>query len=122
MAATKTPIDAGKVVLQQGVSLVRALKDGSPEALDMLEEYTQSFEDWQKTWKRTGSSAPKFSVKEREIGERIASQHATVLELAEEMSRSLEESLKGLRGWNKGIRAYMDHLPSKISTIRSRKG
>ncbi len=101
---------------------MRALRDGSPEALDQLEEYTQSFEEWEKTWKRPGPGAVKFSVKEKEIGERIAAQHATVVALAEEMSRSLVGSLKDLRGWTKGIRAYMDHLPSKISTIRSRKG
>jgi hypothetical protein len=122
MATGKTPLDAGKMVLQLGAVAVRALREGSPEALEHLEQYTESFEQWQKSWKQVAPSSPKFSAKEREIGERIAAQHATVLELTEDMYRSLEDSLKDLRGWTKGIRAYMDHLPSKISTIRTRKG
>lgn len=122
MATGKTSLDAGKNVLQLGALAVRALREGSPEALEQLEQYTESFETWQKSWKRTAQSPVNFSAKEREIGERIAAQHATVLELTEEMFRSLEGSLKDLRGWTKGIRAYMDHLPSKISTIRTRKG
>jgi hypothetical protein len=124
MTTRKTPLDAGKNVLQLGAIVVRALRDGAPEALELLEQYTESFEAWQKSWKRaaTAPHTVKFSAKEREIGERIAAQHATVMELTEEMLRSLEGSLKDLRGWNKGIRAYIDHLPSKISTIRTRKG
>ena len=122
MTTGKTPLDAGKTVLQLGAVAVRALREGAPEALEYLEQYSDSFEQWQKSWKRADQNTVKFSAKEREIGERIAAQHATVLELTEDMYRSLEDSLKDLRGWTKGIRAYMDHLPKKISTIRTRKG
>jgi hypothetical protein len=122
MATSRNTLEAGKALLEQGSELLRVLREASPEALDKLEEYTACFDSWQKTWKRSGAEVQKFSPKEREIGERIARQHATVLELTEEMSRSLQDAIKDLRGWNKGIRAYMDHLPKRISTIRTQKG
>lgn len=122
MAQPRNPLDAGKALLAQGAEVVQALREGSPEALDKLEQYTERFDAWQKTWKRSGGGNVKFSGKDREIGERIARQHATVVELTEEMSRSLQDTIKDLRGWTKGIRAYMDHLPKRISTIRTQKG
>jgi hypothetical protein len=122
MAQPRNPLEAAKALLLQGAEVVQALREGNPEALDKLEEYTERFDSWQKTWKRSSAGKAKFSGKDREIGERIARQHATVVELTEEMSRSLQDTIKDLRGWTKGIRAYMDHLPKRISTIRSQKG
>ena len=54
--------------------------------------------------------------------ERVAKQHATIIELAERMLSSVERSLKDLKGWSKGIRAYVDHLPKRVSTMKARKG
>lgn len=114
-------IDAGKALLALGATAAKALKAESPEALDMLEEYTASFDAWQKTWSQ-GHGRTHFSTKERELAKRIALQHTSVLELTEKMYRSVQDSLKGLRGRSKGIRAYLDQFPSKISTIRTRRG
>lgn len=99
--------------------MVKSLRDSNPDALELLDEYTECFESWQRSWKATGSS---FSESEREIGQRIADQHGTVIELTEQMILSVEKSLKELRGWSKGIRAYMDHFPKQVSTIKPRKG
>jgi hypothetical protein len=34
----------------------------------------------------------------------------------------VESSLKSLRGWNRGLKAYIDHFPKQLGTIRPRKG
>jgi hypothetical protein len=111
-----------KELISLGASVIRALREESPEALDKLDEYTALFDEWKKSWQKGQKGEVHFTAKEREQGKRIAEQHSTVLELTEKMYRSVEESLRGLRGRSKGIRAYLDHFPSKISTIRTRKG
>jgi hypothetical protein len=119
MASKKNQNELSREMLELGTRVVKSLRESSPDALDLLDEYTESFDLWKRSWMGPGGS---FSAKEREIGERIAKQHATVLELTEEMLRSVEKSLKDLRGWSKGIRAYMDHFPKQVSTIKARKG
>jgi hypothetical protein len=121
MAQAKSSLDIGKELVDLGGALVKALRDGAPEALDQVDEYTALFDTWQKTWAK-GARGEVRSAKELAVGKRIAEQHETVLALTEKLYRSMEESLRGLRGRTKGIRAYLDHFPSKISTIRTRKG
>jgi hypothetical protein len=122
MVQSKSTVETGKELVSVGATAVRALRDGSPDALERLEEYTALFDAWQKTWSRGANGGVRFSAADAALGKRIAEQHETVLALTEKMYRSMEESLKGLRGRSKGIRAYLDHFPSKISTIRTRKG
>jgi hypothetical protein len=119
MVVKKNQAEPSKALLALGSRVVKSLRESSPEALDLLDEYTESFDLWQRSWGVSGSS---FSTQDKEMGRRIAAQHATVIELTEEMIRSVEKSLKELRGWSKGIRAYMDHFPKQVSTIRARKG
>lgn len=115
----KTQTQLSRDLLALGIKIEKSLRESDPEALDRLDEYTDAFDAWHRSWAdRAGS----FSGREREIGERIAEQHATVLKLTEGMLRSVEQSLKELRGWSKGIRAYMDHFPKQVSTMRTRKG
>jgi hypothetical protein len=38
------------------------------------------------------------------------------------MKDDVVRSIRTLRAKGKGLRAYMDHLPKRISTIRTRKG
>jgi hypothetical protein len=122
MAQAKSTLEIGQELVASGGKLVKALKEGAPDALDQLDEYTALFDTWQKTWVRGARGEVRFAPKELAVGKRIAEQHETVLALTEKMYRSVEESLRGLRGRSKGIRAYLDHFPSKISTIRARKG
>jgi hypothetical protein len=121
MVAAKTEASA-ELVLERGRELTRALRAGAPEALDQLQEYTECFEAWQKGWKKGAAGAVKLSRAEVELGNRIAKQHATVIGLAEELMGSFEQSLKNLRGWSKGLRAYIDHYPKRLGTIKPRKG
>ena len=122
MAKSTAELDAGRELLSLGVAVIKAIRARETDAMDGIALYTESFESWQKTWKKGAENPMGFSAKEREIGERIAEQHSLVLSLVEGMLRDVEQSLKDLRGWSKGIRAYMDHFPKKVSTIRARKG
>lgn len=113
---------SAELVLELGAELIKALRDNTPDALDQLDRYTECFEQWQKGWKKNQAGAAKVSRAELEIGKRIAKQHATVIVFAEEMMESMEHSIKNLRGWSKGLRAYIDHFPKRMGTIRPRKG
>lgn len=121
MVAAKTEASA-ELVLERGKGLIKALREGTPEALDQLQEYTECFEEWQKGWKKGPAGSGKLSRAEMDLGNRIAKQHATVIGLAEELMGSFEQSLKNLRGWSKGLRAYIDHYPKRLGTIKPRKG
>ena len=122
MASTSTTSEAGREVLALGKAVLKAFKEGGPEVIEDLERYMDAFEEWQKTWNKAPAGKVQFSAKEEEIGRRIADQHATVIMQTEEMKKAVEQSLKNLRGWSKSIRAYIDHLPKQIGTMRPRKG
>lgn len=122
MGSTRDTTETGRNVLALGKAAIKALSEGAPEALEELERYSDSFEAWQASWKGQAAGRASFSSKEAEIGRRIAEQHATVLELTQQMKEAVEQSLRSLRGRSKGIRAYIDHLPKQIGTMRPRKG
>jgi hypothetical protein len=119
MATNKNQPDSAKALLALGKRVAKALRDSDPEVVDLLDEYTEAFDIWRGSWARGGKQ---LSARDREVGERIAEQHAGVIELTESMLQTVEQSLKDLRGWSKGIRAYMDHFPKQVSTMRTRKG
>jgi hypothetical protein len=116
------PSSEGKVVLELGRALLISLEEASPAALDELEQYCDAFADWEKSWKRSLDGRGQLPLKEIELGRRIVAQHGKVIELAEEMRTHVDRSLKTLRARGKGLRAYTDHLPKRISTIKTRKG
>ena len=120
MALDKDYTSGVKAVMKLGLAAAAALKNSHPEALDLLDQYTDAFEKWQKGMSRL--SSPELSSEERRLMERVARQHGKVIELAESMLASVERSLKDLKGWSKGIRAYVDHLPKRVSTMKARKG
>lgn len=122
MASTRSTTEAGREVLALGKAVLKAFKEGNPEVIEDLSRYLDAFEQWQKTWKKAAGGKVQFSAKEEEIGRRIADQHATVIVQTEEMKNAVQQSLKNLRGWSKSIRAYIDHLPKQIGTMRPRKG
>ena len=119
MVQSQTTLEVARLVLESGRGLVKALRAGDEAVLEQLEAYTAQFEQWQRSW---GKGPVKLTAREADIGRRIADQHATIIELATEMARSVENSLKSLRGWNRGLKAYIDHFPKQLGTIRPRKG
>jgi hypothetical protein len=120
MAADRGGIKGAKVLMDLGAETAQALTSASPEAIALLDQYTEAFEKWQKSWARSSSS--ELSSVDRSLLERVAKQHAKIIELAEQMLTSVEHSLKDLKGWSKGIRAYVDHMPKRVSTMKARKG
>jgi len=119
MVQSQTTLEAARLVLDSGKALVKALRAGDSDSLEQLEAYTAQFEQWQRSW---GKGEASLTAREADIGRKIAEQHACVIELATEMKRSVENSLKSLRGWNRGLKAYIDHFPKQLGTIRPRKG
>jgi hypothetical protein len=120
MAADRDKISEAKALLKLGLDTARSLKASNPEALDRLDQYTDAFEKWQMGLSPLSSC--ELSSAQRRVMERVAKQHATIIGLAEGMLVSVERSLKDLKGWSKGIRAYVDHLPKRVSTMKARKG
>ncbi len=114
------PLSEAKVVLELGRALVSSLEKSSPSALDELDQYCNAFAEWEIQWKRRQDGKVEFPAREAELGRRIVAQHATVIRLTEEMRASVDRSLKSLRVRGKGLRAYTDHLPKRISTIKRR--
>jgi hypothetical protein len=120
--SSQRPSSEARVVLDLGKTLIASLEEASPAALDELERYCDLFAKWENGWKRGRDGAVALSAKDIELGRRIVAQHATVIKLTEEMRASVDRSLKSLRVRGKGLRAYTDHLPKRISTIRTRRG
>jgi len=120
--SSQRPSSGARVVLELGKTLITLLEEASPTALDELERYCDLFADWEKSWKRSRDGAAALTSKDVDLGKRIVAQHATVIKLTEEMRAHVDRSLKSLRVRGKGLRAYTDHLPKRISTIRTRRG
>ena len=101
-----------------GTTILVKFKERDGDVLPLLEQYVELFDTWERLW--SSSDAEEFE--NRQVGERILILHDEILNVARALSNEAESSLKGIRGWSKGIRAYIDHFPSKISTRRGRKG
>ncbi len=121
MTTSKSGREA-RLVLESGKAAIKALREESAEALDRLQDYTERFEVWQREWKGASAERETLARRDAEIGRRIAEQHATVIQLAQRLRDSMEHSLKNLRGWTKGLRAYVDHFPKRLGTMKPRKG
>jgi hypothetical protein len=118
-----TSPDKARALLELGDRLLEALNSGDQEIDDKLESYVDSFQDWFDSLPTAdGGGGVVFSAEDAETGRRIAEQHATVLALLESSMRDAKRAIGDLRGWSKGIRAYVDHLPKKLSTIKTREG
>lgn len=101
-----------------GESILTASKNREEDVLGLLERYVDEFDRWNTRW--TDSSTDKsLSIKDAEM---ILDVHERVCLCAQQMTAEAGQSMKNMRGWSKGIRAYIDHFPSKISTTRGKKG
>lgn len=111
-----------KALLELGKRAVAAMRDGSLESLDILEEYVRNFDSWEASWREGRAKSKEIPPKQREMATRIAHQHTQIIRLANELRSEMDESLKSLRVKGRGLKAYMDHLPQRVSTIKTRKG
>ena len=78
MAADKDDIKGARILIDLGRETAKALKGESPEAIALLDQYTEAFEKWQQSWTR--SSSTELSSVERGLLERVGKQHATIIE------------------------------------------
>jgi hypothetical protein len=121
MPSARTP-SGSRNLLKLGKDVVSSLQDRTAECPDILERYVGLFSEWESSWKGDGSRERAVSSKDIELGKRIAAQHALIVRLTAEMMREMEDSLKSLRVKGRGLKAYIDHLPQRVSTIKARKG
>lgn len=109
-----------RIVLKLGRALAESLEKSSPTVLDELDQYCDAFAKWEATWRRQLDGRADFPTREVELGKRIVEQHARVIRLTEDMRANVDRSLKSLRVRGKGLRAYTDYLPKRISTMKRR--
>lgn len=118
--ASKGISSEGKALLELGKKAVAAIRDGSSDALDMIDAYVDGFAKWESTWTVSKAGANEIPAGEQELAKRLANQHAQIVRLIGEMQAQFVESLKGLRVKGKGLKKYIDQLPQKISTINKK--
>lgn len=101
-----------------GDSVLDSLKSNADDALMLLEKYADEFDRWNTAWE----SADKSDNLDVDGLQRLLDIHEKICRGAQKLTDEATDSLRSLRGWSKGIRAYIDHYPSKISTRRGKKG
>ena len=112
---------ADSSIIRQGEELVGLLSDQDISALEQLDAFIDAFGVWEKDWRGRIAVAPKDKDLIA-IGKEVGELHGEVLRLAGVLKESIATSLRSLRRKGKGLIAYADHLPKRISTIRTRKG
>ncbi len=126
MKSTRKSSELSKV-LELGEALIALLEERDISALDLLDSYIEAFGVWEeKELKKQAASAQSRDAKGKidlgELGQQVAIQHAKVFALAESMKDQVAQSLKSLRLKGKGLKAYSDSFPKRISTTRPRRG
>jgi hypothetical protein len=110
----------GRALLELGKKAVAAVREGSAEALDVIDAYVQGFAAWEATWKSTKAGGRVVSSADQQLAKRLANQHAQIVRLTGEMQAQFLESLKGLRTKEKGLKKYIDQLPQRIGSINKK--
>ena len=118
--SSKGTTTEGKALFELGKKAVAAIRDGSSDALDVIDEYVEGFAKWEATWNVSSSGSKQIPAADQALAKRLANQHAQVLRLTAEMQAQFVESLKGLRAKGRGLKKYIDQMPQKISTINKK--
>lgn len=87
------------------------------ERLDRLERYVDLFSQWQEAF-----DTEAVSVEEAECLNELQEQHAKVIEQVAALKSVSVSELGKFQRRAKGIMAYTDTLPRKISIAKERKG
>jgi hypothetical protein len=113
MSDARRSSEAGQVI-QAGQAAVDALTECSTDAVERVDAYVQAFDSW--------AQSTNLESSDKELGIRIADQHATIMMLMEALKGEAALALKDLREKGKGLRAYTDVFPKRISTMKPKKG
>ncbi|MBX7138437.1 MAG: hypothetical protein K1X83_10685 [Oligoflexia bacterium] len=100
-------------VLEFGQTLLAGEYDAS-ELLSKIEEYSQLFEQFM--------AAGGLKQSAKDDLQQLADLHAEILELADSARQGTAANLKSLKHRAKGLMAYADNLPKRVSTRKPRKG
>jgi hypothetical protein len=119
--ATHGSSKEAKALHDLGKKAIAAIREGSVDALDVIEAYVKGFSKWEATWKSAKGGAKGIPASEKNVAQRLAHQHAQIVRLTGEMQAHFLESLRGLRTKEKGLKKYIDQLPQRIGSI-NRKG
>jgi hypothetical protein len=101
-------------LIKAGQAALEALNSGSPDVIQFVEAYADAFD----AWEQSGN----LESPDHELGMRIAEQHATIVKLLESVKGDAALALVELRDKGKGLRAYTDVFPRRISTMKPTKG
>jgi len=118
--ATHGSSKEAKALLELGKKVVAAIREGSTEALDVIDAYVEGFSKWEATWKSVKGGGKVISAADLQVAQRLANQHAQIVRLTGEMQAQFLESLRGLRTKEKGLKRYIDQLPQRIGSINKK--
>lgn len=103
----------------------KALVEGADidELISHIEAYSAAFHPWYEEHKEAFEQGVEGEpVVDRDDLERLLKLHTEVLGRAESLQKGTSSDLMALRGRRKGMMAYIDILPKRLSTRRTRKG
>ena len=92
----------------------------SEEFVQKLESYSQAFGDWFSAYQE--SAARGEPINTPEDLERLLEVHEKLVEESDKMHGTLPDEMAKLKLKGKGILAYTDTLPKKISFTKAKKG
>lgn len=118
--ATNGSSKEAKALYNLGKKTIAAIRDGSADALDVIDAYVQCFSTWESTWKSGKGGDKMIPASEQQVAQRLANQHAQIVRLTGEMQAHFLESLRGLRTKEKGLKKYIDQLPQRIGSINKK--
>jgi hypothetical protein len=118
--ATNGNSKEAKALLELGKKAVVAIREGSADALDVIEAYVEGFSTWEATWKSSKAGAKVIPPAEQQVAQRLANQHAQIVRLTGEVQAQFLESLRGLKTKEKGLKRYIDQLPQRIGSINKK--
>lgn len=87
--------------------------------IDAVEKYTSAFDRW---FQHHGAALAALPETERATLSSLVKLHERILTLAESMRESTAVDIRHLKAKGKGIMAYVDTLPKRISRGPTRKG
>lgn len=100
------------------------LSPNAAELPQLLERYTEAFSKWYEAAGLNPQGSPGITIAENptQILESVQATHDAVLRHASEAKALTAADLKSVRSKGKGILAYVDTLPKRVSLINPRKG
>jgi hypothetical protein len=141
-------VEQGMSVLASGEASLQAIKAGREDAVSLLERYVELLSIWQSHFgepvgaqraedveplhnvgpEHSGSdnrSAPqpdKRSHEEVVLLQSVADLHDQILRMVDEAKGGIADALRTLHERGRGVRAYTEQFPRRVSTLRPRKG